>query len=893
MIRRFSSRQGRLDHQFLREKLRGARRYKRIAGYFRSSLFELVHEELAGIDEIRIVCNSDLDPRDLSVAKSAQDQANALKEAWCTRGPEVESLLARDRYQRLHDLLVSGNLHVRVVTRDSAAFLHGKAGVIEGRDGTRTAFMGSSNETRQGWREHYEIVWEDDSPEAIAWVDEEFEFLWALGIPLPQVILDEVDRCAHRVEYRSVEECPTEELPAAAMAEAPLYARGESLLPWQQAFVGMFMEHRETYGSVRLLLADEVGLGKTLSLATSAVMASLLGDGPVLILCPATLSLQWQVELWDKLAVPSAVWTRRKTWLDHTGHHIRARYPEDVARCPYQIGIVSTGLIFQDTPERSALLSRSYGTLVLDEAHRARRSAETGRGRGEPNNLLKFACAAAERSRHVLLGTATPIQTNIGELWDLLDLLSRGAQQVLGRQGSPWRDADRVLEMVTGQRNTADEQEAWELLRNPLAPRTEDALFDHIRSDLGIQDRDSFTSRTVVDLEPFTREELAERLATPTSGVTFLQRHNPIVRHTVLRKRSKLEQRGLVPRIPIDIHPSRNEEKPFFAGLALLTNPALDRACAAAAHFTGLLQKRKKSAGFLKSLLEHRICSSLAAGRASAQKLLAKQPQDDEDDETPSDHTDLVADEVDALNDVLEALNERPADPKFEAVRHYLLEGPRWLELGSIVFSQYYDTVLWIAERLAEQIPQEPIAVYAGADRSRLLRGTQSNAVDREAIKLAVKRHEIRLVIATDAACEGLNLQTLGTLINVDLPWNPSRLQQRIGRIQRFGQLRTSVDMLNLVYRGTRDEVVYERLSQRMKDRFDVFGALPDVIEDEWIDDVARFDKELADFIVKRRTVNAFDLRYSDRVDPSTAPWEKCANVLSRRELIERLSRGW
>src|SRR5438477_9155764 len=91
---------------------------------------------------------------------------------------------------------------------------------------------------------------------------------------------------------------------------------------------------------------------------------------------------------------------------------------------------------------------------------------------------------------------------------------------------------------------------------------------------------------------------------------------------------------------------------------------------------------------------------------------------------------------------------------------------------------------------------------------------------------------------ATDAACEGLNLQTLGTLINVDLPWNPSRLEQRLGRIKRIGQARQSVDMLNLVYAGTRDEVVYDRLSQRMQDRYDIFGSLPDVIEDDWIDHI-------------------------------------------------------
>jgi hypothetical protein len=73
---------------------------------------------------------------------------------------------------------------------------------------------------------------------------------------------------------------------------------------WQQAFVALFLQHREIYGAARLLLADEVGVGKTLSLAVSAIVACLLGDGPALILCPATLTEQWQMELWDKLGYP-------------------------------------------------------------------------------------------------------------------------------------------------------------------------------------------------------------------------------------------------------------------------------------------------------------------------------------------------------------------------------------------------------------------------------------------------------------------------------------------------------------------------------------------------------------------------------------------------------------
>lgn len=893
MIRRFSSRQGKLDHVFLRQRLLGARRYDRIAGYFRSSLLDLVFEDLSAIDQIRVVCNSDLDPRDLSAARTAAQQAMALREKWFERPPEAESVLGRDRYRKLFELLVRGNLSVRVVGRATTPFLHGKAGVIESRDGVALAFIGSNNETREGWRDHYEIIWEDDDPGAVTWVRDEFEYLWAQGIPLPDAIIDEVDRCARRTEFRSITDVPPGDLAAAAMAEAPIYARGEALMPWQQSFVTMFMEHREKYRDVRLLLADEVGLGKTLSLATASVLGSLLGDGPVLILCPATLTQQWQVELWDKLGVPSAVWTNKKTWLDHTGHHIRTRGAEDVARCPYQIGIVSTGLVFQQTAERGHLIHRSYGTLVLDEAHRARRAGGTGRKAGEPNNLLAFMTEAAKNSRHVLLGTATPVQTDVNELWDLLEVLGRGADYVLGRSSSRWRASRLVLDFVTGAKQIEDEGEAWDLIRNPLPPRDEDLLFDHIRTDFGVAETDYFSSRPAVELSEFTREELRDRVDGTLNGLAFFQRHNPVVRHTVLRKRATLEARGLLPRIAVDIHPSRRDQSALFVGYGLLTSGPLDGAYAAAEQFTTLLSQRKKSAGFMRSLLLQRICSSLAAGVSTALKLLGRDGEEDEDDEELEKPSDLTDAERNALEELVGHLQERPVDPKFEAVLHYLQGEPGWLNYGCIIFSQYYDTARWVAEELAAKLPTEPIGLYAGADRSRMLRGDTRVHVERDLIKKAVKEREIRLVVATDAACEGLNLQTLGTLINVDLPWNPSRLEQRIGRIKRFGQTRDSVDILNLVYHGTRDERVYDRLSERMRDRYDIFGSLPDVIEDDWIENIEELDERISEFIEKKKRANAFDIRYSDTVDPSGEPWEKCSTVLSRKDVVERLSRGW
>ena len=124
-------------------------------------------------------------------------------------------------------------------------------------------------------------------------------------------------------EWRAKVEAGEVADPAATVAiEAPVYRDGERLYPWQKNFVALVQQHRHRHGKARLLLADEVGLGKTISLGMSALVLALLDPGPVLLLVPATLTMQWQTELWDRLSIPSAVWTQRDCWLDHMGHRI-------------------------------------------------------------------------------------------------------------------------------------------------------------------------------------------------------------------------------------------------------------------------------------------------------------------------------------------------------------------------------------------------------------------------------------------------------------------------------------------------------------------------------------------------------------------------------------------
>ena len=96
------------------------------------------------------------------------------------------------------------------------------------------------------------------------------------------------------------------------------------------------------------------------------------------------------------------------------------------------------------------------------------------------------------------------------------------------------------------------------------------------------------------------------------------------------------------------------------------------------------------------------------------------------------------------------------------------------------------------------EFSQLDIGLYAGSNRSGFWRGGDFQRCDRNELKQCVCTGELTLLPGTDAASEGLNLQRHGTLINIDLPWNPTRLEQRKGRIQRIGQTRSEVWVANL-----------------------------------------------------------------------------------------------
>jgi superfamily II DNA or RNA helicase len=902
-MQRYSSRRQGLDHEFINQKLQGAVSYDRIAGYFRSSILEVAGEALEKLDgTIRVVCNSDLSIQDVETAKAAQQ---AIRRSWCAGEPEKSSKLAHPRFARLFDFLVTYKMQVRVLPDEVFGLIHGKAGIITYADGRQTSFLGSANESKTAWKLNYELVWEDDSPETIAWVQEEFDALWnhPHAVPLADFVVQDIDRIANRTEIKHQKwlEAPEPD-PAAAIIETPIYRQELGLWAHQKFFIKKaFEDHLK--GGARYILADQVGLGKTVQLAISGLLMALHGDKPVLVIAPKPLVLQWQGELKDLVGIPSAIWNGRQ-WIDENGIEYPSKGAESIKNCPRRIGIISQGLITSGSEITDFLKAMKYECVIVDEAHRSRRKKINENSPNEPavpNKLMSFLIAISDRTKSMILATATPVQLHPIEAWDMLCVLGVGSDQVLGNAWSNWRRPAEVIPIIMGDEKIPEDlRDAWSWVRNPFPPANEDRSFRDIRRRLQMSDSDHVIPGNAIDKLKGTDETKLRRVLDD-----YGRQHNPFIRHIVRRTRTYLEN---------TIDESTGE--PFLKPVRVKLFGEGDResvvlplycreAYQHAEEFCELLGKRIRSAGLYKTLLLRRIGSTMSAGQKTIEKLLSKNELgteeaidiwNEEEDELEeeaiiSDSRNLAPNEIDLLRQCRQLLEDnQEKDPKYKEVKKYLLD-EGWLQLGCIIFSQYYDSVRWLATQLSsEDLPEEKIGIYSGSSRSGIMHQGLFKPMAREEIKQMVRRGELRLIIGTDAASEGLNLQRLGTLINLDLPWNPTRLEQRKGRIQRIGQIRDEIWILNLRYRDSVEDRVHELLSSRLEEIHGLFGQIPDVLQDAWVDVAIGEEAQAKKLIENIRSVHPFDERYS-RVE--NIDWESCSNVLNESEKLAVLRNGW
>ncbi len=914
---RLTSRDGSLYERFLKDRLLGAVRYDRIAGYFRTSLLEIAQSQLKRIPYVRIVCNADVNPADVDAARHAHEarrkdiQDAILRQAWNEAGmTELVDTYGRrvqDRLAILYNLITSAReqnhlFAIRVVPDPEFGFLHGKGGVIESPTGT-IAFVGSANETAEGWTKNYELVWADTSSESVQWMKNEFEALWEKGFPLSEFVVKQIDRLSRRRVVERVEDWRQERKVDSALVEVPANTELFGFWEHQKYFIDLAYRFYERYRGrrqrgARFLLADGVGLGKTLQLGAIAKLIALQEDLPILVIVPKPLVTQWQDELASKLAVPSARW-EDATWRTERDEEHPLASDDRRTGCPRRVAIIPTSVITSasNSPTnkqlRDRLLQTDFSCVIWDEAHKIRRrnlqAARVFRS-PEKNLLYDFALGVAQRSDSMLLATATPVQLHPIELWDLLNVLSVNNEQILGDATSMWRQpSQELIDVITGQTQMEEESRKWQWVRNPLPdpelPGSEDAnsMRAHLRlpTDQAVADEAAFAR-----LDGFQKADIVNHSLKDT---------NPFTQWVIKRSRDELEQRGLLPKIELE---------PFH-DTPIRSTSEMVRAFGLAEDFSRAMNARLKESGraaggFIKTIIQRRVGSSLAAGLSTARRMPDNRGLGAEEDpnEDRSSIYPLGGEEQEILRDLIVLLEgelQRQTDPKFERVQ-WLVEqeyqGKSLLERGVLIFSQFYDSAHALAEFLMNTFGTT-VGLYAGGRTSQLMEPGSVRTIDREKLKVAVKSQDIKILVGTDAASTGLNLQTLGSLINLDLPWNPTILEQRKGRVQR-GPVSKTIPFCNLRYDQAVEAKLFEVLSNRLEQITKIFGVVPDFIVDQWIEEMLEggsLDEERLFEIASEHESNPFTLKEIDeRLD---ADWESTAEVLNERSVGELLKKGW
>lgn len=913
MLNRHSSRRASLYNSFLKPRLSGALRYDRIAGYFQSSLLELANETLTAIPRIRIVCNTEVSAEDVKTVRMATGprrkelEGELLRLAWnAGHFPhlvEVHGGSAQQRLKVLYDMLSSSGkdgrlFEIRLVPDSEFGFVHGKGGVIEGTWG-RTSFIGSANDSSRAWTKNYELVWEDDDPASVTWLQEEFDALWAKAFPLSEFIVKQIGRLAERTLIEHVGPWREKPSPEPLLAEVPTVTELFGFWDHQKYFINLtFQEHLKYRGDplrgARFLLCDGVGLGKTLQLGAIAKLIGTLDSQPLLIMAPKPLLEQWQEELLQKLAIPSARWDSGGWITERDEYH--PALPGKPVNCPRKIGIISTSVVTSaPLSERNRmlveqLLEKRFSCVIWDEAHKIRRAnlaENTVYSPPEKKLLYQFAERLASRSQTLLLATATPVQLHPMELWDLLYILSVNNPQVLGSDNALWRKVDgpEVFDIIAGRKAVDRLYDKWLYWRDPL-PSPLDAradVFDWVRQDIGLRQTES--QATIVDQD---RIEDARKF-----DLEFMELRdvNPFTQWVVKRSRDRLEAEGKLVKI---------EMVPFGDGQPILCSHSMEQAFELAEEFAKALHGRVKGGGFIKTLLQRRVGSSLIAGLKTTEKMLAgKNPDEDED---PDEEGGSIYPLTEAEKEVLQRLRdhltrhlEREDDPKFERVREVLnlqFDDTKWIDRGVLIFSQFYDSAYALAEYLLRHF-NEPIGLYANSSASKLFEDGKVQSVDRMLLKEKVTQGRLKLLIGTDAASTGLNLQRLGCLINLDLPWNPTILEQRKGRVQR-GTLAKRIPFYNMRYDRGVEQKLFETLSDRIQEITAIFGTVPDFIVDEWVTDMLEdraWDENTILTIITERRKNPFTVK--ETTESLDTDWEATAEVLNRNVAFQELLGGW
>ena len=818
---------------------------------------------------IRLICDHSVRPDVLQAIHDGQlDAATALRQTARHEDlllTETAEIADRNHLELAYWLVANGIMEVKVAIRGDRIF-HNKSGIVEDAQGNRIAFAGSLNETLSGWRHNWESVHvytDGATVEHLDATEAEFQAIWtnrATGLTVidlpayyrnyiverappspPQIRSIRERRQPHTINdyWQGVYDALAND-PDSTVETIPT-----TLWPHQERF------RQQNVGSaaIRRLIADEVGLGKTLQ--AGVILKTRLNQAKArraLIIAPKAATKQWQSELLMKFAINAPV-------IDTHGSYYRDGRTEPATSPPWDVPLAIAGHQWLvRNAEQFLATCGEYDIIIVDEAHRARFRDVDLEQRRQANQYLRLLRQLSRQTRELLLLTATPMQLNEVELWALLELL----------EPERWNTAEYRRFYQDEPPDLAEWKYRRDLWRKTNPPDTGDFLL--------ASDNDDYIASQLDD--PAALQATLDTMQRSAPAKRLMSRHT----RELLRQ---YRQQGLLD-MPVPQRQARDvtitmtpEERRLYDGI----KPLIEQ-CYAGRGIT------PQSLGFITTIFRKRFGSSTHAYAQTLRNAANRIPQDADDWITLLDDADLdelTDGETNALNNaanhdaLLKAADEAErlshTDSKRRRLDGVLMQLREQGHAHILMFTQFRDTQSWLSEHLKR----------AGHYVTELY-GQDSHLGDRGRRLEEFRQQPNGLLLCTETASESLNLQFCSAVVNYDIPWNPMTLEQRAGRIDRIGQKRPVVDVVNLFYEGTAEHDAYEAVARRFESIRANVGEYPPIIAagiQRIIRDEADPDAELERLAAR----NDFD------INRLNAEWEEPNAPINPRVTIEDMEK--
>lgn len=548
-----------------------------------------------------------------------------------------------------------------------------------------------------------------------------------------------------------------------------------------------------------ILVADEVGLGKTIEAGLVwTEMRSRYDLRRLMVLCPAMLREKWQLELRNRFGVKAEI-------VDARGAHDALKgLARDEATDSFAIIASLQGLRpprgWDDTEKRregsAALLARFLeerrgddhliDLLVIDEAHYLR---------NPESQTAKLGRLLRDVADHVVLLSATPVHLHNGDLFQLLNLIDEDTfnhpyafDEILNANAPLVKLRDHVLSRNADAATVAELVES--AMHHPL-----------LRESRQLKDLQRALPSQEALNTPDVKSEIAHRVET----VNLMS--NVVTR---TRKRDVHERRVVREATALYVPPNDLEREFYDVVTGIVRN---------------FCQSKDFPEGFLLATPQRQMSSCMAAalrvwqtgGSRVAEELYEdvgiEEAPDVEGERPLIGHLVAVAGRLGSYEDL------RKNDSKFEVLRTGLLrllkEDPRE---KVVLFSYFKATLAYLNERLGEA-GLRPIVLSgdSGKEKGKILEAFAADSGP-------------NILLSSEVGSEGIDLQFSRVVINYDLPWNPMRVEQRIGRVDRIGQKSEKISIWNLFYDETIDSRIYTRLYERLEIFKTALGDLEEVL---------------------------------------------------------------